>query len=114
MLSILDLVVWSLIAVVIPLVSGRPSSYALWAADSAIARGQGNGLDSSGKPLVSYEHGELQGALRLLFERTGNETYYDYIKAGVDHIIDSNGKVGGGYRYVLSFILRCLSTILTL
>ena len=55
-------------------------------------------MDSSKKPLVSYEHGELQWALRLLYERTGNKTYYDYIKTGVDNIVDSNGKVGGGYR----------------
>ncbi|KAI0071603.1 glycoside hydrolase family 105 protein [Panus rudis PR-1116 ss-1] len=79
------------------LVSARPSSYAEWAAASAIARGQGNGLDSSGKPLVSYEHGELQWGLRLLYERTGNKTYYDYIKAGVDNIVNSDGTVGGGY-----------------
>ncbi|KAK7683392.1 hypothetical protein QCA50_013654 [Cerrena zonata] len=97
MFSILILPLWCLITVVLPLVYARPSSYALWGADSAIARGQGNGLDSSGKPLVSYEHGELQWALRLLYERTGNKTYYDYIKAGVDNVVDSNGNVGGGY-----------------
>ena len=90
-----------LLAAFIPISQARPSSYALWGADSAIARGQGNGLDSSKKPLVSYEHGELQWALRLLYERTGNKTYYDYIKTGVDNIVDSNGKVGGGYRYAL-------------
>lgn len=74
-------------------------SYALRAADSAIRRGQGNGLDASGKPLVSYEHGELQWALRQLFERTGNKTFFNYIKAGVDNVVFSNGSVGGGYRY---------------
>lgn len=78
--------------------TARPLSYAIWAANSAIARGQGNGLDSSGKPLVSYEHGELQWALRLLFERTKNQTYYDYIKTGVDNVVSANGTVGGGYR----------------
>ncbi|KAJ3486623.1 hypothetical protein NLI96_g4094 [Meripilus lineatus] len=77
--------------------TARPLSYAIWAANSAIARGQGNGLDSSGKPLVSYEHGELQWALRLLFERTKNQTYYDYIKTGVDNVVSANGTVGGGY-----------------
>lgn len=75
----------------------RPSSYAVWAADSAIARGQGNGLDDNGNPLVSYEHGELQWALRLLYEQTGNKTYYDYIKTGVDNVVASDGSVGGGY-----------------
>lgn len=37
----------------------RPASYAVWAADSGIARGQGNGL-AAGVPIVSYEHGEFQ------------------------------------------------------
>ncbi|KAI0782735.1 Six-hairpin glycosidase [Abortiporus biennis] len=78
-------------------VNARPSSYAVWAVDSAISRGQGNGLDTNGKPLVSYEHGELQWALRLLYERDGNKTYYEYIKTGVDNVVSSNGTVGGGY-----------------
>ncbi|KAJ3526795.1 hypothetical protein NM688_g8216 [Phlebia brevispora] len=72
-------------------------SYSEWAADSAIRRGQGNGLDSNENPIVSYDHGELQWALRLLYERTGNSTYYDYIKTGVDNVLLPNGTVGGGY-----------------
>lgn len=80
-----------------------PASYAIWAADSAIARGQGNGLNASGAPLVSYEHGELQWALRLLYERTGNETYFDYIQQGVDHVVTSNGTVIGGYGSVVRY-----------
>ncbi|THG96647.1 hypothetical protein EW026_g5226 [Hermanssonia centrifuga] len=80
----------------------RPPSYAAWAADSAIARGQGNGLDSNGQPTVSYEHGEFQWALRLLYERTGNKTYYDYIQKGVDNVLLPNGTVGGGYSLILS------------
>lgn len=82
--------------------SAHPASYAIWAVNSAITRGQGNGLDANGNPLVSYEHGELQWALRLLYERTGNETYYNYIKTGVDNVVSSNGSVGGGYRHVFS------------
>lgn len=78
-------------------VTARPSSYAIWAADSAISRGQGNGL-ANGVPTVSYDHGELQWGLRLLFERTGNHTYYNYIKTGVDNVVANNGTVGGGYR----------------
>jgi hypothetical protein len=39
-----------------PVSQARPASYAVWAADSGIARGQGNGL-ASGVPIVSYEHG---------------------------------------------------------
>ncbi|KAJ7705457.1 glycoside hydrolase family 105 protein [Mycena rosella] len=77
----------------------RPKSYAVWAADSAIARGQGNGLDSAGvNPIVSYEHGEFQWALRLLYELTGNKTYFDYIQAGADNIVFPNGTVHGSYN----------------
>ncbi|TFK37097.1 glycoside hydrolase family 105 protein [Crucibulum laeve] len=77
--------------------SARPSSYAVWAADSAIKRGQGNGLDSTGKASVSYEHGELQWGLRLLYEKTGNKTYYNYIVTGANNIVYDNGTVHGGY-----------------
>ncbi|KAG5652545.1 hypothetical protein H0H81_004606 [Sphagnurus paluster] len=77
----------------------RPKSYAVWAADSAIARSQGNGLDANGKALVSYEHGEFQWGLRQLFELTGNRTYYDYVVKGVDNIVFDNGTVHGSYTY---------------
>ncbi|KAJ8474162.1 hypothetical protein ONZ45_g16044 [Pleurotus djamor] len=80
------------------IVEARPSSYAVWAADSAIKRGQGNGLDSSGKASVSYEHGELQWGLRLLFEKTGNQSYYDYIQKGAENIVFPNGTVHGNYK----------------
>ena len=75
----------------------HPSSYAEWAADSAIRRGQGHGI-TNGAPLVSYEDGEFQWALRQLYERTGNSTYYDYIQSGVDNVVFPNGTVGGQYR----------------
>ncbi|KAK0235179.1 glycoside hydrolase family 105 protein [Armillaria nabsnona] len=78
-------------------VYARPQSYAIWAANSAIARGQGNGLDSNGKPTVSYEHGELQWGLRLLYETTGNKSYFNYIVQGASQIVDSKGNIGGGY-----------------
>ncbi|KAF5381599.1 hypothetical protein D9615_005425 [Tricholomella constricta] len=76
----------------------RPQSYAVWAADSAIKRGQGNGLDSSGKPTVSYEHGELQWGLRQLYEKTGNKTYYDYIVSAANRIVDVNGVIASAYK----------------
>ncbi|KAF9451590.1 glycoside hydrolase family 105 protein [Macrolepiota fuliginosa MF-IS2] len=75
----------------------RPSSYAVWAADSAIARGQGNGLDSTGKASVSYEHGELQWGLKQLYDTTGNQSYFNYILAGANNIVFDNGTVHGGY-----------------
>ncbi|GLB41009.1 putative glycosyl hydrolase family 88 [Lyophyllum shimeji] len=78
-------------------VLARPHSYAVWAADSATKRGQGNGLSSSGQPSVSYEHGELQWGLRQLYERTGNKTYYNYIVSGANNIVYDNGTVHGGY-----------------
>ncbi|KAF9465919.1 glycoside hydrolase family 105 protein [Collybia nuda] len=76
----------------------RPQSYAVWAADSAIKRGQGNGLSSAGTPSASYEHGELQWGLRQLYERTGNKTYYDYIVTGASRIVTDAGVVQGGYK----------------
>ncbi|KAK7040746.1 hypothetical protein VNI00_009652 [Paramarasmius palmivorus] len=75
----------------------QPSSYAIWAADSVIARGQGNGLDSSGNALISYEHGEFQWGLRQLFERTGNHAYYAYIQKGVDNVVTDDGTPHGSY-----------------
>ncbi|RDB26662.1 Unsaturated rhamnogalacturonyl hydrolase YteR [Hypsizygus marmoreus] len=77
-------------------VLARPQSYAIWAADSAIKRGQGNGL-SSGSASVSYEHGELQWGLRQLYEKTGNKTYYNYILTGASNIVNDNGTIHGGY-----------------
>lgn len=80
-------------------VTAGPSSYAGWVADSVIRRGQGNGLDASGKAIVSYEHGELQVGLRQLYELTGNETYYDYIVTGATNVVYDNGTVHGAYTY---------------
>lgn len=77
-----------------------PSSYAVWAADSGIARGQGNGL-VKGAPAVSYEHGEFQWALRLLYDITGNETYLDYIKDGADTILSEDGQTISDYKCVI-------------
>ncbi|GLB41010.1 putative glycosyl hydrolase family 88 [Lyophyllum shimeji] len=105
MFSSLALTLLSLASAVL----ARPQSYAVWAADSGIARGQGNGLDSSGKPIVSYEHGEFQWALRQLYERTGNRTYFDYIVKGVDNIVFDNGTVHGSYT-LTDFVLDPLRT----
>jgi len=94
----LFMLVWGVFHVV--LVNAQPSSYAVWAADSAISRAQGNGLDSRGNAVVSYEHGELQWALRLLFERTGDFSYYRYAATGVNNIVFDNGTVHGAYTLV--------------
>lgn len=101
-----------LLVIIFPIllrVVAKPLSYAVWAADSAIVRGQGNGLDSSGQASVSYEHGELQWGLRQLYEITGNQSYYSYILAGANNIVFGNGTVHGGYTYVVIFSLPCIS-----
>ncbi|TFK37096.1 glycoside hydrolase family 105 protein [Crucibulum laeve] len=87
----------------------RPQSYAVWAADSAIARGQGNGLDANGKAIVSYEHGELQWGLQQLYDLTGNKSYFSYIQKGIDNIVFPNGTVHGSYN-VADFVLDPLRT----
>ncbi|KAJ6466857.1 Six-hairpin glycosidase [Mycena sanguinolenta] len=86
------------IVTLLPVAEARPESYAVWAADSAIARGQGNGL-SNGVPSDSYADGEFQWALRLLYERTRNKTYYDWIQTGANNIVSPNGTIGGGYNF---------------
>lgn len=81
----------------LPLALG--TTYSTYAANSAIARGQGNGLRSNGTPTASYEHGEFQSGLKLLYERTGNRSYYEYIVEAVDRLVSENGTVGGDYPY---------------
>jgi rhamnogalacturonyl hydrolase YesR len=101
MLDCLPLLIFSALLATVG-VSGtltRPQSYAVWAADSAIKRGQGNGLSSTGVAQNSYEHGEFQWGLRLLYERTGNKTYYDYIVTGASRIVTDAGAIQGGYVY---------------
>lgn len=58
-----------------------------------MARGQGNGLNATGHPSVSYEHGEFQWALRLLYERTGDKQYYDYMQKSVDNLVAPDGTI---------------------
>ncbi|KAF5381597.1 hypothetical protein D9615_005426 [Tricholomella constricta] len=105
MLCDLTLILVTLASVVL----ARPQSYAVWAADSGIARGQGNGLDTRGRAIVSYEHGEFQWGLRQLYELTGNQTYFHYIVEGVDNIVFDNGTVHGSYT-VTDFVLDPLRT----
>ncbi|TFY52839.1 hypothetical protein EVJ58_g9788 [Rhodofomes roseus] len=89
----------------LPLALG--TTYSTWAANSAITRGQGNGLNASGDPVVTYEHGVLQWALRLLYEKTGNQSYYDYITEAANNILNENGTVVSVYHpseYQLDYI----------
>lgn len=73
-----------------------PASYAVWAADSAIARGQGNGK-SNGTPLVSYEHGEFWFALQQLYNTTGDKKYYNYILNSASALVNDQGKLISQY-----------------
>lgn len=79
------------------LAHGAQQPYSTWLADSAISRGQGHGLDPTGVPLVSYEHGTFQRALTALYKKTKNATYFEYILTGIDNVVAANGSVGGGY-----------------
>jgi rhamnogalacturonyl hydrolase YesR len=89
----------TILAVLSPAICGPPTgAYSTYAANSAISRGQGNGL-TNGQPEVNYPDGEFQWALRLLFERTGNQSYFEYIQKGVDTVVDEDGNVHGGYKY---------------
>jgi hypothetical protein len=92
------LVVTTLLAFALPLSAlARPSAYSVWAADSAISRGQANGLNpANGKAKVIYDDGEFQYALKRLYAKTGNTTYYNWIKLGVNGYVSSSG-VGADY-----------------
>jgi rhamnogalacturonyl hydrolase YesR len=85
-------------AVHVAAAAARPQSYAVWAAESGMARHQGNGLDANGNAVVSYEHGVFWWGLRLLFERAGDERYFGYVRDGVDNIVFGNGSVHGNYK----------------
>ncbi|KAF9269864.1 glycoside hydrolase family 105 protein [Marasmius fiardii PR-910] len=95
-------------------VVARPASYAQWAADSAIARGQSTGLDSSGEPKVIYEDGEFQLGLRRLFEKTGDEKYYDHLLNASNTIVASNGSLPSSYNDFQLDPIRTGSTFLYL
>ncbi|KAL7275922.1 hypothetical protein RUND412_001114 [Rhizina undulata] len=71
--------------------AARP--YSTWMADSVIARDTPLGLDSSGAAYTTYEHGVMERALEYVYNKTGNVTYYNYMKQGVDNIIDSSGNL---------------------
>ncbi|KAG6819880.1 hypothetical protein H0H93_007759 [Arthromyces matolae] len=90
--------------------STHPSSYAVWAANSAISRGQGNGLNSAGKTTVSYEHGTFWSGLRRLYEETGNQTYFQYIEDAVNRIVAPNGTIVGSDYSFSAFSLDPLRT----
>ncbi|PWW74444.1 Glycoside Hydrolase Family 105 protein, partial [Tuber magnatum] len=40
---------------------------------------------------MSYEHGVMERALQMVYNATGNDTYYTYLKTGVDNLISPTG-----------------------
>jgi rhamnogalacturonyl hydrolase YesR len=65
--------------------------YSVRMADSLIARNTTLGLDDSGDPKTTYEDGVIERALEMVYNATGDSTYYAYQKSGVDNIINSSG-----------------------
>jgi hypothetical protein len=88
---------WKLITLYLGFVSARPSYDAVWAAVSAISRGQDNNL-KNGLPAVSYERCELQFGLHGLYDKTGNKTYHEYIKPRVDLVVSDDRNIIGDYK----------------
>lgn len=62
-------------------------------ADSAIARKTPLGKDASGSILVTYEHAVFERALEMVYNKTQNATYYNYLKAGIDNVVGPTGKI---------------------
>jgi len=58
---------------------------------SVIARHTLLGITADGAPFTTYEHGVFERALEMVFNNTGNTTYFDYLKTGVDNLISDNG-----------------------
>jgi hypothetical protein len=71
--------------------AARP--YSSWMADSVIARKEARGLNSTGSPLLTYEHGVFQRALEMLYNKTSNATYLNYIQEGLDNVVNSDGSL---------------------
>lgn len=40
---------------------------------------------------MTYDHAVLERALQMVYNRTGNATYFNYLKMGVDNIVNSAG-----------------------
>lgn len=67
--------------------------YSTWMADSVIARKTPLGKDASGNIFVTYEHGVFERALEMVYNKTRNATYYNYLKTGIDNIVGSTGTI---------------------
>lgn len=74
------------------------TSYAAWAADTAIRRKYANGLNSAGTAAVIYDHGTFWEGLKQLYADTGNVSYYNWLLDGASRLVDSNGKIISSYE----------------
>jgi len=54
--------------------------------------------DFESRPKWNYTHGLLLKAATLIWKETGNQKYYNYIKAYYDEMIDAEGNIGHNYR----------------
>ena len=63
--------------------------YSTWMSDSFITRGV--------TPDRHYANAVLYRGFEFAYNKTGNVTYYDYIKSQIDKFVDSDGNLGGNY-----------------
>lgn len=76
------------IAALLPAVLGA-QPYSTWMSDSFISRGV--------TPDRHYTNAVLYRGFELAYNKTGNLTYYNYIKSQVDQFVDSAGNLGEDY-----------------
>jgi unsaturated rhamnogalacturonyl hydrolase len=79
----------------------RPAAAKPWSArmaDSVMARTPDSMmLDAVDAPRWEYTPGLVLKAVLDVYERTGEERYWRYVKAYYDGMIDAQGHIGGGY-----------------
>ena len=69
-------------------------SYFVRMADSEMARNPESWmLDFSVKPKWNYCHGLVLQSIGQVWEQTGNQVYFDYVKSYADTMIDQSGKI---------------------
>ncbi|MBA9076352.1 glycoside hydrolase family 88/105 protein [Rufibacter quisquiliarum] len=72
--------------------AGKP--YSVWMADSEMKRSpEGWMIDFRPEPKWDYTQGLFASALERVYKRTGDRTYFTYIKAFADTMITAEGKI---------------------
>src|SRR6188768_3646094 len=87
--------VWvAYLSIVAVIVHGQQAPWSVRMADSDIVRNpEGWMLDFSKEPKWNYCHGLVCSAIEQVWEATGDEKYYNYIKKYADDMIDENGVI---------------------